>query len=68
MPAEITNVTGITGEMVAGKLIVMAALRTLVEPADLIIAHNAGFDRPFCEAFSPIFADKAWACSNSEIQ
>jgi DNA polymerase III epsilon subunit-like protein len=27
----------------------------------------ASFDRPFCEAFSPVFSGKAWACSNSEI-
>jgi DNA polymerase-3 subunit epsilon len=39
----------------------------LIEPADLIIAHNASFDRPFCEAFSQVFSGKAWACSNSEI-
>ncbi|MGG2479144.1 3'-5' exonuclease, partial [Rhizobium sp. BR5] len=42
-------------------------LTSLIAHADLIIAHNAGFDRPFCEAFSPIFRDKAWACSVSEI-
>jgi len=68
IPAEITKLTGITDETVAGQVIDIAALRNLIEPADLIIAHNAGFDRPFCEAFSPIFADKAWACSNSEIR
>jgi len=59
--------TGITDSMVAGKTIDMPALRTLIDPAELIIAHNAVFDRPFCEAFSPGFAGKAWACSNSEI-
>lgn len=42
-------------------------LRAVVEPADLVIVHNAGFDRPFCEAFSPILAGKARACSVSEI-
>lgn len=67
IPADITRLTGITDEMVAGKTIDMPALRQLIDPADLIVAHNAGFDRPFCEAFSPIFAGRAWACSNSEI-
>jgi DNA polymerase-3 subunit epsilon len=67
IPAEITRLTGITDEMVAGQVIDMQALRSFIEPADLIIAHNAGFDRPFCEAFSPVFTSKAWACSNSEI-
>lgn len=67
IPAEITKLTGITDEMVAGQLIDIKALRALVDPADLIIVHNASFDRPFCEAFSPIFSGKAWACSNAEI-
>ena len=67
IPEDITRLTGITDEMVAGQSIDMARLTSLIAHADLIIAHNAGFDRPFCEAFSPIFRDKAWACSVSEI-
>jgi DNA polymerase III subunit epsilon len=67
IPADITRLTGITDEMVAGQAIDIVALEALIEPADLIIAHNAPFDRPFCEAFSPIFVNKAWACSNAEI-
>ncbi len=67
IPAEITRLTGITDEMVAGQVIDTRALRPLIEPADLVIAHNAGFDRPFCEMFSPLFSGKAWACSNAEI-
>ncbi|MFS8048741.1 3'-5' exonuclease [Rhizobium sp. BR 314] len=65
---DITRLTGITDAMVRDQMIDMAVVRALVEPADLIIAHNAGFDRPFCEALSPIFTRKAWACSNSEIE
>jgi len=67
IPEEITRLTGITDEMVAGQSIDMARLTSLIADADLIVAHNAGFDRPFCEAFSPIFRNKAWACSVSEI-
>ncbi len=67
IPAEITRLTGITDDMVAGQAIDMERLASLVGDADLIIAHNAGFDRPFCEAVSPIFNEKAWACSVSEI-
>lgn len=67
IPSEITKLTGITDDMVAGQKIDMQAVHDLVAPADLIIAHNAGFDRPFCEAFSSAFSDKAWACSNVEI-
>jgi DNA polymerase-3 subunit epsilon len=67
IPPEITRLTGITDEMVAGQAIDEAALEAMMAPADLIIAHNAGFDRPFCEAFHPVFGAKAWACSNAEV-
>jgi DNA polymerase-3 subunit epsilon len=67
IPVEVTRLTGITDAMVLDQMIDMPAVRALIEPADLIIAHNAGFDRPFCEALSSVFARKAWACSNSEI-
>ncbi len=67
IPPAVTRLTGITDAMVAGETIDIARLKSLIEPSELIIAHNAGFDRPFCEAFSPIFANKAWACSVSEI-
>jgi len=67
IPPEITRLTGITDAMVEGQVIDIRSLSKLIEPADLIIAHNAGFDRPFCEAFSVVFAGKAWACSVSEI-
>jgi len=67
IPADITRLTGITDAMVAGQTIDIARVQALIEPTDLIIAHNAGFDRPFCETFSSAFAPKAWACSVSEI-
>lgn len=67
IPEDINRLTGITDDMVAGQSIDMAAMQAMIDPADLIIAHNAGFNRPFCEAFSPMFSQKAWACSNSEI-
>lgn len=67
IPKEITDLTGITDAMVAGQSIEHAQLDAFIAPADLIIAHNAGFDRPFCEKLSPIFMDKPWACSVREV-
>jgi DNA polymerase-3 subunit epsilon len=64
IPADITR---ITDEMVAGQIIPRAKLEALIGSADLIIAHNAGFDRPFLERFSPVFENKPWACSVKEI-
>jgi len=31
------------------------------------VAHNASFDRPFCEQLSDAFRRKPWACSATEI-
>lgn len=62
IPDDITKLTGITDAMVAGQVIDMAELRAVIEPADLVNAHNAPFDRPFCEAFASLFVEKAWTC------
>jgi len=64
---EITRITGITDEMVAGRSIDPAEVAAFIAPADLVIAHNAKFDRPFCERFAPGFDAKAWACSVAEV-
>jgi DNA polymerase III subunit epsilon len=64
---EITKLTGITPEMVQGRHLDQPALAAFVEPAALLIAHNAAFDRPMCEKLSSSFAKKPWACSATEI-
>ena len=63
IPPQITEITGIDDSMVKGLRIDDAAVTALVEEADLVVAHNAGFDRPFVEARFPVFAGKAWGCS-----
>ncbi len=65
--SEITAITGITNEMVAGQVIDPAAVAKFAAPASLVIAHNAGFDRRFLERFSDVFLTKPWACSLSQI-
>ena len=67
IPAEITNLTGITNEMVAGKRIDAAAVSTFVADANIVIAHNANFDRKFAERYWPEFEHKHWACSVTDI-
>ena len=63
---EITRLTGITDNMVAGHAIDPVEVETFVQDAVLIVAHNAGFDRRFMERLAPGFALKAWACSQSQ--
>jgi DNA polymerase-3 subunit epsilon len=65
--AEITALTGITDEMVEGRVIDPEAVARFAAPASLVIAHNAAFDRRFLERFCEIFTTKPWACSMSQV-
>lgn len=67
IPEVARQVTGITDDMVRGQRLDEARVQALLERADLVIAHNAGFDRPFVEARFPGFAHKPWACSFQDI-
>jgi len=64
---EITNITGITNEMVAGQSIDDQAVNDLLQRVVLVIAHNAAFDRRFLEKRLPVFSTKHWACSRADI-
>ena len=67
IPAEVVSLTGITDEMVSGRRIEDAEVARLVADADLVVAHNAGFDRQFVEARLPFFSELSWACSMSDV-
>jgi DNA polymerase-3 subunit epsilon len=68
IPLDVTALTGITDEMVAGHKIDEAAVNAFVDDAVVVvIAHNSGFDRKFSERYWPVFERKAWACSATEI-
>ena len=63
----IVDLTGITDEMLAGKKIDDDKVHNAIAKASIVIAHNAGFDRPFFDKrFSPT-SDQYWACSLNEI-
>lgn len=67
IPPEITAITGITNEMVAGHVINLNEVARFAAPAALVIAHNAAFDRRFLERLAPVFTTKPWACSLSQV-
>jgi len=67
IPVEVVALTGIKDEDVRGKHLNEARIAELLEGVDLIVAHNAGFDRPFVESRMPQFAQYAWACSFADI-
>jgi DNA polymerase III subunit epsilon len=67
IPPEITSITGITNEMVAGHRIDDRAVNDPLKQVVLVIAHNASFDRRFLEKRLPAFATKHCACSRFDI-
>ncbi|WP_024275137.1 3'-5' exonuclease [Hyphomicrobium sp. 802] len=67
IPPEVVTLTGITSDTVAGHAISEDTIAAFTADAVLVIAHNAAFDRQFCEQAWSSFASKHWACSSSEI-
>lgn len=67
IPPEITELTGITDEMVAGQKVDGEAVSAFVDDAVIVVAHNASFDRKFAERYWTTFQNMAWACSVSEV-
>ena len=66
IPPFITKLTGITDAMVAGEVIDLDEVARFLAPADIVIAHNAKFDRRFAERLHPAFVGKRWACSMTQ--
>ena len=67
LPLEITEITGITDDMVAGQSFDNEQVKALADKATLVIAHNSAFDRKFVEDRYPIFTTLPWACSLAQI-
>lgn len=65
--AEITALTGIDDDAVAGRCIGEAEATGLLLDADFVIAHNAMFDRPFVERRIPLGAGRPWVCSMRDV-
>ena len=64
---QISMLTGITDEMVKDQAIDHDKVESIVRASSIIIAHNAGFDRKFIEKQFPIFKEKEWGCSYTQI-
>lgn len=61
------SITGITDDHVANKRFDDERINALVAKADIVIAHNASFDRAFLEKRFPVFVDLPWGCSMADI-
>ena len=67
VPPEITRITGLADQDLAGQAIDVAAAAELLARSHLVVAHNASFDRPFVERIVPAARTAAWACSRHEV-
>ncbi len=64
---EITMLTGISDDMVNGQSIDWGKVDTILRDTDIVVAHNASFDRAFVEKHSSVSPNKIWACSINDI-
>ena len=64
---EASLVTGITNDMVINKKIDSKEVEKIINSSDLIIAHNASYDRPMVEQHWNCFKNISWACTFKSI-
>lgn len=67
IPPESARVHGLSDRDVAGHAIDEERVTALISSAQLIVAHNAAFDRPTVEKHWPIFESAAFACSLQDV-
>ena len=64
---DISMLTGIDNVMVEGNFIKWVLVDELLENTNLIVSHNAGFDRAFIDRYSSVSQNKIWSCSINDI-
>ncbi len=67
LSAEIKRLTGITDEDVRGKKIDWNLVNQELSQADLVVAHNAQFDRGFLDGKCTSSVEALWGCSLSQV-
>lgn len=63
MSSEVIQLTGLTDADLASRRIDDIEVTAMLTRADFIVAHNAGFDRPFIERRFQNLRGFAWCCS-----
>ena len=56
----IITVTGITNEMIRNHKIDWNHVYNIINDSDIIVAHNAQFDRGFLDRYLPVSKEKLW--------
>jgi DNA polymerase-3 subunit epsilon len=63
----VKKVTGLTDDDLRGKSLDLVRIERILQQADVVIAHNARFDRPFVDRLLPLSKTKLWACSWRQV-
>jgi len=64
---EVSEITGITNEMIEGHHFDDDVVNRLIGMSTINIAHNASYDAPIAQYRFPALKGKPWACSLNEI-
>ena len=67
IPEQATQINGISDKDVKGKSIDWNIVEIFFNVSQLIVSHNANFDRPFVDNKIEISKRKIWACSLKDI-
>jgi DNA polymerase-3 subunit epsilon len=59
---------GITRAMVRGRQLEAERVNSILHRADVVIAHNARFDRAFVAGLFPLANERHWYCSMNDIR
>jgi DNA polymerase-3 subunit epsilon len=62
------KVHGIEDHELVGKSLDYSYIKSILDKADLIVAHNASFDRRFVTKIVPEASEKSWYCSMNGIK
>lgn len=68
LAADISRLTGLVDRDLFGQRFDDQAVLEMVGGSDIVIAHNAAFDRPFFDRRFPSLSDFPWACSLSQLE
>ena len=67
IPESATKINGISDDMVKGQQIDWKRVKEIFNISQLIVAHNAAFDRSFTDLNLELSKNKIWACSINDI-
>jgi DNA polymerase-3 subunit epsilon len=67
LTAKVKQITGFDDAMLKGKAIDWTEADRLLSRADVIVAHNASFDRPLVDRSSKASGSKVWGCTKAQI-